>query len=170
MTNQALAIETRGLCKRFGDVRANDQIDLQVEAGTVHGIVGENGAGKSTLLKMLFGFYSPNSGDILVNGEHVSFVSPSDAMARGVGMVHQHFMLVDPLTVTENIIMGMEPGRGGVIDYKSASKDVQELSDRYKLEIDPNSLVENLPYPRDVVAILNKQLRHSHRVRCQLAK
>ncbi len=102
------AIETRELCKRFGAVQANDRISLSVEQGSVHGIVGENGAGKSTLLKMLFGFYQPNSGDLLVNGEKLKLDSPSDAMAAGIAMVHQHFMLVEPFTVLENIILGAE--------------------------------------------------------------
>ena len=104
----APAIETRGLCKRFGAVQANDCISLVVEQGTVHGIVGENGAGKSTLLKMLFGFYQPNSGDLIINGLALSFAGPSDAMAAGIAMVHQHFMLVEPFTVLENIILGAE--------------------------------------------------------------
>lgn len=107
----APAIETKDLCKRFGDVRANDNVSLVVEQGSVHGIVGENGAGKSTLLKMLFGFYQPNSGDLIVNGEPIAFASPSDAMTAGIAMVHQHFMLVEPFTVLENIILGAE-GQG----------------------------------------------------------
>jgi len=144
MTNQALAIETRGLCKRFGDVRANDQINLQVKAGTVHGIVGENGAGKSTLLKMLFGFYSPNSGDILVNGEHVSFISPSDAMARGVGMVHQHFMLVEPFTVLENIILGAEGTRNLDEAKETARAALLELEEKFGFDLPLDAPVENL--------------------------
>ncbi len=104
----APAIETKDLCKRFGAVQANDRISLLVEQGTVHGIVGENGAGKSTLLKMLFGFYQPNSGELIVNGVPLSFAGPSDAMAAGIAMVHQHFMLVEPFTVLENIILGAE--------------------------------------------------------------
>lgn len=106
--NAVPAIETRDLCKRFGAVQANDHVSLLVEQGTVHGIVGENGAGKSTLLKMLFGFYQPNSGELVVNGETLSLDSPSDAMAAGIAMVHQHFMLVEPFTVLENIILGAE--------------------------------------------------------------
>lgn len=104
----APAIETRNLCKRFGAVQANDNVSLLVDQGSVHGIVGENGAGKSTLLKMLFGFYQPNSGDLIINGVPLSFDSPSEAMAAGIAMVHQHFMLVEPFTVLENIILGAE--------------------------------------------------------------
>jgi len=144
MTQQALAIETRYLCKRFGDVRANDEVSLLVRAGTVHGIVGENGAGKSTLLKMLFGFYSPNSGDIIVNGEHVSFVSPSDAMARGVGMVHQHFMLVEPFTVLENIILGAE-GNSNLDDAKKAARAaLLQLEETFGFDLPLDEPVENL--------------------------
>lgn len=105
---KAPAIETKDLCKRFGAVQANDNVSLVVEQGTVHGIVGENGAGKSTLLKMLFGFYQPNSGELIINGQSLSLDSPSDAMAAGIAMVHQHFMLVEPFTVLENIILGAE--------------------------------------------------------------
>lgn len=124
----APAIETRDLCKRFGDVKANDNVCLMVEQGSIHGIVGENGAGKSTLLKMLFGFYQPNSGDLIVNGEHISFASPSDAMASGIAMVHQHFMLVEPFTVLENIILGAE-GQGllqhAFVDAKAKLKGLE---------------------------------------------
>ena len=144
MSNPSLAIETKDLCKRFGDVRANDQINLQVGAGTVHGIVGENGAGKSTLLKMLFGFYAPNSGDIFVNGELVSFISPSDAMARGVGMVHQHFMLVEPFTVLENIILGAEGSRDLEEAKETARAALLELEDKFGFDLPLDAPVENL--------------------------
>ncbi len=125
----APAIETKDLCKRFGNVQANDNISLVVEQGTVHGIVGENGAGKSTLLKMLFGFYQPNSGDLIVNGEKLSLDSPSEAMAAGIAMVHQHFMLVEPFTVLENIILGAE-GQGllrhAAADAKAKLKGLEQ--------------------------------------------
>lgn len=144
MSQLPLAIETRYLCKRFGAVQANDEISLQVATGTVHGIVGENGAGKSTLLKMLFGFYSPNSGDILVNGQHVSFVSPSDAMARGVGMVHQHFMLVEPFTVLENIILGAE-GTAKLDEAKEQARAaLLELEEKFGFDLPLDEPVENL--------------------------
>jgi len=144
MNTSALAIETRGLCKRFGDVRANDEINLQVSSGTVHGIVGENGAGKSTLLKMLFGFYEPNTGDILVNGEHVSFMSPADAMARGVGMVHQHFMLVEPFTVLENIILGAEGSKNLEESKGRAREALLELEEKFGFDLPLDEPVENL--------------------------
>lgn len=120
MTN-AFAIEAKALSKSFGEVKANDAIMLKVPAGTVHGIVGENGAGKSTLLKMLFGLYRPDGGDILISGQAQHFASPSDAMAAGVGMVHQHFMLVEPFTVLENIILGAE-GSAKLENAKEAAR------------------------------------------------
>jgi len=138
------AIETRDLCKRFGDVRANDHISLGIAGGTIHGIVGENGAGKSTLLKMLFGFYTPDSGDIFVCGEPVSFVSPADAMARGIGMVHQHFMLVEPFTVLENIILGAE-GSHKLGDAKTAARAaLLELEEKFGFDLPLDEPVENL--------------------------
>lgn len=125
----APAIETIELCKRFGDVQANDHVSLVVDQGSVHGIVGENGAGKSTLLKMLFGFYQPNSGDLIINGERIALESPSDAMAAGIAMVHQHFMLVEPFTVLENIILGAE-GQGllkqAAADAKARLKGLEQ--------------------------------------------
>lgn len=140
-----LAIETRDLCKRFGDVKANDDISLAVEHGTVHGIVGENGAGKSTLLKMLFGFYQPDSGDILVGGEHCSFPSPSHAMAAGVGMVHQHFMLVETFTVLENIILGAEAGTRLDDAKAQARAKLEALEAQFGFDLPLDTVVENLP-------------------------
>ncbi|MCK0068881.1 ABC transporter ATP-binding protein [Kordiimonas laminariae] len=142
--SEVLAIETRELSKRFGAVRANDGISLQVGKGTVHGIVGENGAGKSTLLKMLFGFYTPDSGDVLVQGEHVSFVNPADAMARGVGMVHQHFMLVEPFTVLENIILGAETSSKLDEAKEDARKALIELEEKFGFDLPLDEPVENL--------------------------
>jgi len=142
---QNIAIETLELCKHFGDVKANDAISLQVPAGNVHGIVGENGAGKSTLLKMLFGFYKPDSGDIFVKGERQHFRSPSDAMAYGIGMVHQHFMLVEPFTVLENIILGAE-GNGNLDTAKHNARSVLlELEKQVGFDLPLDTPVENLP-------------------------
>jgi len=135
MTN-AFAIEARALSKSFGDVKANDQIALKVPSGTVHGIVGENGAGKSTLLKMLFGLYRSDSGDIFVSGQIQHFTDPSDAMAAGIGMVHQHFMLVEPFTVLENIILGAEG---------SANLDAAKDAARAKLLMLEEQFGFNLP-------------------------
>ena len=143
-TAGALAIEARELSKSFGEVRANDQLSIGVRAGSVHGIVGENGAGKSTLLKMLFGFYQPDSGDILVDGQHRHFSSPADAMAVGVGMVHQHFMLVEPFSVLENIILGAE-GSAKLDDAKALARGaLLDLEKQYGFNLPLDEPVENL--------------------------
>ena len=138
------AIETIGLGKRFPGVIANDDINLKIQKGKVHAVVGENGAGKTTLMNMLYGLYLPSSGEIKMNGKIVNLRSPNDAMAQGVGMVHQHFMLIPRLTVYENIVIGKEPGDWWAIDKKKAIREVETLSKRYNLEIDPNSKVEDL--------------------------
>jgi len=143
--SQKLAIETRELSKRFGEVKANDTIDLQVHKGTIHGIVGENGAGKSTLLKMLFGFYQPDNGDILINGKFVRFANPAGAMASGVGMVHQHFMLVEPFTVLENIILGAEGSRNLAEAKRKARIVLLELEEKFGFDLPLDTPVENLP-------------------------
>ncbi|MDC7221909.1 MAG: ABC transporter ATP-binding protein [Spirochaetales bacterium] len=143
--SDTVVLETRNISKRFPRVLANNNINIKLHEGEIISLLGENGAGKSTLMNVLYGLYRPTTGTILLNGKEVEFSSPRDAINQGLGMVHQHFMLVDPLTVTENIILGMEPGKGGMIDYKTARREVQELSDRYKLEIDPDSKVEDLP-------------------------
>ena len=143
--SDTVVLETRNISKRFPRVLANNNINITLHEGEIISLLGENGAGKSTLMNVLYGLYKPTTGTILLNGEEVEFTSPRDAINRGLGMVHQHFMLVDPLTVTENIILGMEPGRGGFVDYAQARREVKDLSDRYKLEIDPDTLVEDLP-------------------------
>ncbi|PCI61382.1 MAG: heme ABC transporter ATP-binding protein [Kordiimonadales bacterium] len=141
---KALAIETRDLSKRFGEVRANDRISMQIASGSVHGIVGENGAGKSTLLKMLFGLYTPDDGEILVDGESIKFADPAAAMAKGVGMVHQHFMLVEPFTVLENIILGAEGSRN-LDEAKDAARVVLlELEKKFGFNLPLDEPVENL--------------------------
>src|SRR5947207_321249 len=112
-------IEMRGITKRFGGVIANNNINLSIPAGTIHSIVGENGAGKSTIMKILYGFYTADEGEIFVDGQRREIRGPHDAIALGLGMVHQHFMLVPPMTVTENIILGAEPG-GERINYRQA--------------------------------------------------
>ncbi|WP_417457823.1 ABC transporter ATP-binding protein [Kordiimonas sp.] len=141
---QMLAIETRELSKHFGDVRANDGLSLHVAKGTVHGIVGENGAGKSTLLKMLFGFYQPDSGDILVDGKHSHFPNPMAAMAAGIGMVHQHFMLVEPFTVLENIILGAEGASNLHIAKAAAREKLKTLESKFGFDLPFDEPVENL--------------------------
>jgi simple sugar transport system ATP-binding protein len=139
-------LELSGLTKSFGSLVANDHIDLVIEPGEIHCLLGENGAGKSTLMNMLYGLIQPDSGEILIDGDKVSISSPSDAIDRGIGMVHQHFMLVPVFTVAENIMLGRENTRaGGVLDRKKANALVVELSDRYGFAVDPDALVENIP-------------------------
>jgi general nucleoside transport system ATP-binding protein len=141
-----MKIELRGITKKFPGVTANSSVDLSVEAGEVHALLGENGAGKSTLMNILFGLYEPTEGQILVNGEQAEFSSPADAIARGIGMVHQHFMLVPVFTVTENIMLGVEPTReAGLLDRRTARKKLVDLSEEYGLKVDPDALVEDLP-------------------------
>ncbi|MFF9816802.1 ABC transporter ATP-binding protein [Streptomyces sp. NPDC014006] len=136
-----IAVELAGITKRFPGVVANHDIHLTVRKGTVHALVGENGAGKSTLMKILYGMQKPDEGTITVDGEHVTFASPADAIARGIGMVHQHFMLADNFTVLENVVLGSEKlyGIGG-----NARRKIKEISDRYGLGVRPDVLVEDL--------------------------
>ncbi|AQZ66751.1 ABC transporter ATP-binding protein [[Actinomadura] parvosata subsp. kistnae] len=138
------AVELEGITKRFPGVVANHDIRITVQPGTVHAIVGENGAGKSTLMKILYGMQKPDEGTIRVNGAEVSFRTPSDAIAVGIGMVHQHFMLADNFTVLENIVLGAEPKRAGVLDTGKARRRIVELAETHGLRVDPDKLVEDL--------------------------
>jgi ABC-type uncharacterized transport system ATPase subunit len=139
------AIELAGITKRFPGVIANDNVNLTVERGEIHAICGENGAGKSTLMKVLYGMQSPDEGTMTVNGDVVDFASPNDAIDRGIGMVHQHFMLADQLTVLENVILGSEPVRSANrINFKEAEAHLREVAEEYGLAIDVNQLVETL--------------------------
>jgi simple sugar transport system ATP-binding protein len=138
------AIEMRGIVKRFPGVVANDGIDLLVRKGEVHALLGENGAGKSTLMNILFGLYHPDEGEIRVGGQQVRFSGPREAVEHGLGMVHQHFMLIPRFTVTENVIMGSE-GPGLTIDRKAAAAKVAEIAQRYGLAVDPEARVGDLP-------------------------
>jgi general nucleoside transport system ATP-binding protein len=141
----AVAVELTGVTKRFPGVVANRDIDLRVRAGTVHALVGENGAGKSTLMKILYGMQRPDEGTIRVDGRDVSFHDPGDAIDAGVGMVHQHFMLADNLTVLENVVLGSEPRTGRVLlDLRTARARIREISDAYGLGVDPDRLVGDL--------------------------
>ena len=142
--SSTLAVELRGIGKRFPGVIANYDVDLNVRSGTIHAVVGENGAGKSTLMKTLYGMQEPDSGTISVQGSERRFKSPSDAISAGIGMVHQHFMLADNLTVLENIILGSEPGRRGVIDMKQARSRVEEIMSLISSELDPDMPVSEL--------------------------
>ncbi len=141
-----MELELTGITKRFGSLVANDRIDLSVAPGQVHALLGENGAGKTTLMNVLYGLMQPDEGEILIDGKAVQFHSPGDAIAAGIGMVHQHFMLVPVFTVAENVTLGIEETRrSGLLDRRKTRQDVRELSRRYGLEVDPDALVENLP-------------------------
>ncbi len=141
-----MRLEIRGLTKKFGSFTANDSIDLTVEPGEIHCLLGENGAGKSTLMNMLYGLLTPTAGEILLDGEPVAFDDPGEALAAGIGMVHQHFMLVPVFTVAENVMLGRErTSLPGVLNRDAARRQVRELSERYQLRVDPDALVENIP-------------------------
>jgi simple sugar transport system ATP-binding protein len=141
-----MKLELRGITKRFGSLVANDHIDLVVNSGEIHALLGENGAGKSTLMNVLYGLYIADEGDIVLDGVVQKFKGPGDAMAAGIGMVHQHFMLIPVFTVAENVVLGHEPtGILDTLDLDTARKLVLEISDRFGFEIDPDALVEDLP-------------------------
>lgn len=135
----------RGITKRFGDLTANDEIDLDIRPGRIHCLLGENGAGKSTLMNILYGLLDADEGEIYVDGVEQRFASPKDAMAAGIGMVHQHFMLVEVFTVAENLMLGREQSKLGVLDRQTARQQVSELSHKYHLEVSPDSVIEDLP-------------------------
>ncbi len=139
------ALELRGIVKRFGEVLANDRVDLAVEQGEIRALLGENGAGKTTLMRVLYGLYPPDAGEILLSGRPQHFRSPTDAIAAGLGMVHQHFMLFPSLTVAENVVFGREPRRRGLIDRRAAARRVAELAAGFHLEVDPGAKVGDLP-------------------------
>lgn len=139
-------LELRGVTKRFPGVLANDQIDLTLNKGEIHALLGENGAGKSTLMNILYGLYDPDEGEIFINGKEINVKSPRDAIASGIGMVHQHFMLVPVFTVTENVMLGDETTRlGGLLNRKSPAARIREISNEYHLEVNPDSYVQDLP-------------------------
>ena len=137
-------LQARGITKRFPGVLANDQIDFEVREGEIHALLGENGAGKSTLMKVLYGMYSPDSGSIIINGDPVRFHSPLDAISRGIGMVHQHFMLVDTLSVVENMALGLSSSRKVFLDLDRVTVRLEELASLYHFEVDPAALVWQL--------------------------
>ncbi|MGK4151228.1 ABC transporter ATP-binding protein [Kurthia gibsonii] len=137
-------IEMLGIRKQFGDFVANDDITLQLQKGEIHALLGENGAGKSTLMNVLFGLYQPEAGQIKVNGKEVQITDPNKANELGIGMVHQHFMLVENFTVTENIILGSEPTKMGLINIRKAAKKVKALSEQYGLNVDPYAKIEDI--------------------------
>ena len=141
----APVLSLSGITKRFGSLTANDSISIDITPGKIHCLLGENGAGKSTLMNILFGLLAPDEGEIRLGERQLSLTNPKQAMAAGIGMVHQHFMLIPVFTVAENMVLGHEPGSGGLLDLNSARRRVRELSERYRLEVDPDALVEDLP-------------------------
>ncbi len=141
-----IILELRGITKAFPGVLANDHIDLQLEEGQILALLGENGAGKTTLMNILYGLYKPDEGEILVRGQKAEIHGPNDAIARGIGMVHQHFMLIPVMTVTENVMLGVEPTRNGIIlDKAKVAARIREISEQYNLEVDPDIYVKDLP-------------------------
>ncbi len=139
------AVQMHGITKLFGSFCALDHVDLDVKRGTIHSLLGENGAGKSTLMNVLYGLYQADAGEIYLNGERVHIKNPTTAIEHGIGMVHQHFMLVDNFTVTQNIILGNETAnRFGILDMKKARKNVQEIVEKYGLEVDPDAKIEDI--------------------------
>ena len=145
MEERPLVLELRGITKRFPGVLANDRIDFDLYRGEVHALLGENGAGKSTLMNILYGLYSGDEGEIWIKGKRVQMRSPRDAIENGIGMVHQHFMLIPVMTVAENVVLADEPRAGGVLlDYGVAERRVKELADRFKFAINPRARIENI--------------------------
>src|SRR4051812_1668888 len=143
MADEAPVLELRGITKRFPGVVANDRVDFDLRRGEVHALLGENGAGKSTLMNVLYGLYHPDEGEVLVKGKPIRLHSPKDAINHGIGMVHQHFMLIPVMTVAENIVLATEPTHAGVLlDYGAANRRVAELSRSFNFAIDPDARVE----------------------------
>src|SRR5215216_1360653 len=158
------AVEMRGITKQFGEVVANDHITLAIPAQSIHAIIGENGAGKSTAMNILYGFYTADEGEIFIDGTRREISSPKDAIALGLGMVHQHFMLVEPLTVTENIILGAEPLAGLAIDYKRARARVREISEQYRLRVNPDAYIKDLSVGQEQRVEILKTLYRGARI------
>lgn len=139
-----VAVEMKNITKRFPGIVANDRISFQVNKGEIHALLGENGAGKSTLMNILMGLYQPDEGEIWIDGRKADIADPNEAIRLGINMVHQHFMLVDTFTVTENIILGAEPRKGLEVDYRDAEKRIAEISERYGLKVDPRALIQDI--------------------------
>jgi simple sugar transport system ATP-binding protein len=137
-------VEMKNITKIFPGVVANDKVDFQLEKGEIHVLLGENGAGKTTLMNILYGLYQPTSGDIILNGKNTVIKDPNIAIENGIGMVHQHFMLIPPFTVAENIVLGREPKKGMKLDFESANEKVREISEKFGFKVDPESRVQDL--------------------------
>ncbi len=138
------SLEMRDIVKRFPGVLANDHVNFDVKTGEIHALLGENGAGKSTLMKILYGLYKPEEGEILLNDEVIDIESPNDSIEHGIGMIHQHFMLVDNLSVAQNVALGLKTSRGPIVDIKSVSARIRELSTKYGLKVDPAAIISDL--------------------------
>jgi simple sugar transport system ATP-binding protein len=157
-------LELRDITKRFGGVLANDRVNIVVRGGSIHAIVGENGAGKSTAMRIAYGFYRPDDGQILVDGVPHLIANPHEAIALGMGMVHQHFMLVDTMTVAENIVLGAEPGNTAALDLRRAARRIRQISDEFHLAIDPAATIENLSVGQQQRVELLKALYRKARI------
>jgi len=163
MSDRPVVLELRGITKQFPGVLANDRVDLDLRRGEVHALLGENGAGKSTLMSILYGLYHPDEGEILIDGEPVRISSPKEAIERGIGMVHQHFMLIPVMTVAENIVLAQEPTRAGVmLDFATASRRVEDIAAQFNFAIDPQARIENISVGQQQrVEILKALYRHA---------
>lgn len=157
-------IELKNITKRFGAVTANDDVSIAVKSGTIHAIVGENGAGKSTIMKIAYGFYNADAGEIFVDGQRQNIRNPHDAIALGIGMVHQHFMLVETMTVAENIILGAEPGTTTSLDLAVAKAKIRDLSQEFRLNVDPDAVIETLSVGQQQRVELLKALYREARI------
>lgn len=156
-----MQLELRDITKRFGSLTANDQINLKVEPGQIHSLLGENGAGKSTLMNVLFGLLSPDEGEILIDGVVTPITNSGEAVRHGIGMVHQHFMLVPVFSVAENVVLGFEPTKSfNRIDYRRATEEIRSLSQQFHLEVDPDAIIENLPIGLQQRVEILKALSH----------
>ncbi len=145
MSENNLALEVRNITKRFPGVIANDRVDFELKKGEIHALLGENGAGKSTLMNVVYGLYSQDEGEFFINGERAEIDNPHDAIDAGIGMVHQHFMLVPVFSVAENIILGSEVTKGPSLDIRTARREIRQLSEEYGLAVNPDTIVEELP-------------------------
>src|SRR5947207_492341 len=163
MADERPVLELRGITKRFPGIVADDHVDFDLRDGEVHALLGENGAGKSTLMNIVYGLYHADEGEIRVNGEPIRIHSPKDAISRGIGMVHQHFMLIPVMTVAENIVLGNEPTKAGdILDYGAARKRVTDLSRQFGFAIEPEARVENIGVGQQQrVEILKALYRHA---------